>query len=123
MFPTLIAFNVTWFIPPFSRNVATNVGNKFFTLLSSYFPPHNKLHINKNTIKLSYSCMNNGQQIINSHNKTVLTSAAENKNKLCNCREKNSCPLNGKYLQEGVVYQATVVPKKKPPTRKTHTQE
>ena len=94
--------NITWFNPPFSKNVATNVGNKFFTLLSSCFPPNNKLHkiINKNTVKLSYSCMNNVQQIINSHNKTILTSAAENNNKLCNCREKNSCPLNGKCLQK-----------------------
>ena len=105
--------NITWFNPPFSKNVATNVGNKFFTLLSSCFPPNNKLHkiINKNTVKLSYSCMNNVQQIINSHNKTILTSAAENNSKLCNCREKNSCPLNGKCLQKGVVYQATVVQK------------
>ena len=77
------------------------------------FPPNNKLHkiINKNTVKLSYSCMNNVQQMINSHNKTILTSAAENNNKLCNCREKNACPLNGKCLQKGVVYQATVVQK------------
>ena len=51
------------------------------------------------------------KQIINSHNKTILNSAAENNNKLCNCREKNSCPLNGKCLQKGVVYQATVVQK------------
>ena len=51
-----------------------------------------KLHkmVNKNTVKLRYSCMNNVQQIISSH---VLTSAAENTCKLCNCREKNSCPV------------------------------
>ena len=36
--------------------------------------------------KLSCYCMNNVQQIISSHNKTVLTSAAENK--LWNCREQ-----------------------------------
>ena len=85
----------------------------FCTTVASYFPPNNKLHkiINKNTVKLSYSCMNNVQQIINSHNKTILTSAAENNSKLCKCREKNSCPLNGKCLQKGVVYQATVVQK------------
>ena len=92
--------NVNWFNPPFSKNVHTNVGNKFVTLLSSCFPPNYKLYkiINKNTVKLSDSCMNNVQQIINSHNKTILTSTAENNNKLCNCREKNSCPLNGKCL-------------------------
>ena len=101
-------------IPLSVKNVATNVENKFFfTLLPSCFPPNNKLHeiINKNTVKLSYSCMNNVQQIINSHNKTILTSAAENNSKLCKCREKNSCPINGKCLQKGVVYKATVVQK------------
>ena len=68
--------NVTWFNPPFSKNVATNVGNKFCTFLSSCSPPNNKLHKinNKNTVKLSYWCMNNVQQIINNHNKTILTS-------------------------------------------------
>ena len=55
--------------------------------------------------------MHNVQQIIKWHNKTILTSAAENNNKLCNCREKNSCPLKGKCLQKGVVYQATIVQK------------
>ena len=50
---------ITWFNPPFSRNVATNIGKIFFTLLSACFPANNKLQkiINKNTIKLSCSCM------------------------------------------------------------------
>ena len=51
----------------------------------------------------------NSKNLVN--NKTILTSAAENNSKLCNCIEKNSCPLNGKCLQKGVVYQATVVQK------------
>ena len=78
----------------------------------SCFPPNNKLHkiINKNTVKPSYSCMNNAQQIINSHNKTILTSAAEN-NKLCNCREKKLLPPQRQVPSKGVVYQATVVQK------------
>ena len=29
-------------------------------------------------------------------------------NKSCNCRQKNSCPLNGNCLQSSVIYQATV---------------
>ena len=68
--------NVIWFNSSFGKNVATNAGNNFFTILSSCFPPNNKLHkiINKNTVKISYSCMNNVQQIINSHNKTILMS-------------------------------------------------
>ena len=81
----------SWFVPSVGFGEVVNFS-------SLCFPPNNKLHkiINKNTVKLSYSCMNNVQQIINSHNKTILTSAAENNSKLCNCREKNSCPLNGK---------------------------
>ena len=63
------------FNPPFSRNVATHIGKKFFTLLSACFPANNKLHkiINKNTIKLSYSCMSNIKQSIANHNKAILS--------------------------------------------------
>ena len=67
--------NVIWFNSSFSKNVATNVGNFFFTLLSSCFPPNNNLHkiINKNTVKISYSCMNNVQQIIKSQQKILMS--------------------------------------------------
>ena len=102
---------ITWFNPPYSTNVATNIGKKFFSLISTCFPADNKLKsiINKNTIKLSYSCMPNLKQIINNHNKSILNKQ-DNKNKeqLCNCRDKSKCPLDGDCLQEGLVYQATV---------------
>ena len=71
----------------------------------------------RNTIKISYSCMNNTKQIIDNHNKRILHSSCssytkDNKysttNKTCNCRQKNNCPLNGNCLQSSVVYQATV---------------
>lgn len=103
---------ITWFNPPFSKNVTTNIGKTFFALLDTCFPKNNKLHkiINRNTVKLSYSCMNNMKQIIDSHNQTILNkSEQEEKKKSCNCRDKSACPLKGKCLQEGVVYQATVV--------------
>ena len=35
--------NIVWFNPPFSENVATNIGKEFFSLLSKHFPP-NKYH-------------------------------------------------------------------------------
>ena len=71
---------------------------------------------NRNTIKISYSCMSNTKQIIDNHNKRLLNSSgntsvpADNtkNNKTCNCRQKNACPLNGNCLQSSVVYQATV---------------
>ena len=68
--------NIFWFNPPFSVNVATNIGKMFFGLLHTCFPTNNKLHqiLNKNTENLSYSCMQNIKQIISSHKKTVLQS-------------------------------------------------
>ena len=61
--------------PPTSKNVATNIVKKYFILLSACFPANNKLHkiINKNTIKLSYSCMSNIKQSIANHNKAILS--------------------------------------------------
>ena len=102
---------ITWFNPPYSKNVATNIGKKFFTLLSTCFPANNKLYkiINKNTIKLSYSCVSNIKQSIANHNKTILSKKKINEEqiKLCNCRNRTLCPLQGNWLQKGV-YQATV---------------
>jgi len=54
--------------------------------------------INKNYIKVSYSCMPNKKQTINAHNNRIIeTQKQQNKTlkKSCNCREKESCPLKG----------------------------
>ena len=74
-----------------------------------------KLHqiINKNTIKVSYSCTPNMAQIISVHNKRIInTNFNEKKNdppsQKCNCRKKADCPLNGNCQQKNVIYQATV---------------
>ena len=65
--------NITWFNPPFNKHTTTNIGKKFLQLLDNCFPPQNKLHklLNRNTVKLSYSCMPNMKQIISNHNKTL----------------------------------------------------
>ena len=55
--------------------------------------------------------MPNIASIISSHNKTILTKHTNTEPTVCdtcNCRQKMSCPLDGKCLAEGVVYQATV---------------
>ena len=64
--------------------------------------------------------MNNAKQIIDNHNKQILKSytqandtATANPNtiqnkKTRNCRQKNTCPLEGNCLQLSVIYQATV---------------
>ena len=111
--------NILWYNPPISKNVSNNIGHKFLSLIDKHFPKDHSLRkiFNRNTIKISYSCMNNTKQIIDNHNKRILHSSyspytKDNKdsstNKTCNCRQKNNCPLNGNCLRSSVVYQATV---------------
>ena len=100
------------------HNVSTNVGRRFLTLGDKHFPKDHKLRkiSNRNTIKISYSCMNNTKQIIDNHNKCILnqpvhtdkTANNATGNKTGNCRQKNTCPLNGNCLQSSVIYQAIV---------------
>ena len=35
---------ITYFNPPFSENVKTNIGKEFLKLVSKHFPPDHKLH-------------------------------------------------------------------------------
>lgn len=104
---------ITWFNPPYSENVDTNIGRKFFLLLDKCFPPGHQLHklLNRNTVKLSYSCMPNIKQIISSHNTSVLKKSQPQPDvntNTCNCRDSNNCPLENKCLISSVIYQATV---------------
>ena len=51
--------------------------------------------VNRNTVKLSYSCTPSMKQIIDGHNKAILRKAnqpVQDQNvKTCNCRNKNDC--------------------------------
>ena len=55
---------VTWFNPPYSQHVKTKIGEKFLKIVEKNFPKENQLHkiCNRNTLRLSYSCMDNMQQ-------------------------------------------------------------
>ena len=70
--------NIIWFNPPYSKNVETNVGKCFLSLIDKHFPKSNPLHkiFNRNTIKLSYSCMGNIKTIISNHNKAEINKSA-----------------------------------------------
>ena len=106
--------NIIWFNPPFSKNVQTNIGREFLNLIEKCFPPNHKLRklFNKNNLKLSYSCSPNIKQIIDGHNKTILSQnmppQQQTPAKPCNCREPDKCPLKGQCLVKEVVYQATI---------------
>ena len=63
--------NIIWFNPPFSQNVKTNIGKKFMALLDKHvFPLHHRFRnlFNRNTVKLSYSCMESMAKVIRRHN-------------------------------------------------------
>ena len=102
--------DITWYNPPFSKNVSTNIRCTFLKLLDTEFTEEHMLHkiFNRNTVKISYSRMTNLKQNIDSHNKSILH------NKIvpprsCNCRVKTECPLSGNCRKESVVYQATIL--------------
>ena len=65
--------------------------------------------MNRNTVKLCYSCAPNVARIIKSINSKILChDSATSDAKECNCIDKNSCPLQKKCLTKSVVYEATL---------------
>ena len=102
--------NIIWFNPPYSKNVATKVGNQFLKLISKHFPRHHKFHkiFNKNNVKVSYSCMPNMKSIINMHNRKIISPKINVQERKCNCINKASCPLKEKCLTNSLVYKAKI---------------
>ena len=88
--------NITWFNPPFSINVTTNIAKKFLLLIDKHFPKKHKFHklFNRNNVKVSYSCLPNMSSMISSHNKNILTKKEINNTRACNCRRRSECPLD-----------------------------
>lgn len=106
--------NVIWFNPPFNRNVQTNIRRVFINLINTCFPLGHKLKkiVNRNTLKLSYTCTPNIKQVIDGHNKAILkksyTHEQDQTTRMYNCCNQNDCPLKGECLQREIIYQATV---------------
>ena len=105
---------ITWFNPPFNINVATNVAKIFLTLIDKHFPKNTKLSkiINRNTIKVSYSCLPNVKQTISNNNHRLLQlhrmKESTQDNKPCNRRQKKkplahltaNASLNALYIKQ-----------------------
>ena len=107
------ARNIIWFNPSYSQNVKTNIGKAFLKLVKKHFPRGHKLYkiFNRNTLKLSYSCISSMSSVIKQHNYKVL-STTENVDRLFNYRNKENCPLDGKCLQTCIAYKADVITNK-----------
>ena len=103
---------IIWWNPPFSLDLKTRVGDKFFKLLEKHFPKDNPLSkiFNRNTIKMSYRTTPNMKAALAAHNKKLLGSSDE---KLpCNCDKGKESPFgrNGDCRLNCVIYKASVVP-------------
>ena len=94
--------------PPFFFECQNQCRKVFFKFLRKNFPKTNPLSeiFNKNTVKISYSCTRNIKSVISGHNKQVLQPKLKIEG--CNCRDKNTCPLDNKCLTPKVIYRADV---------------
>ena len=101
---------VIWFNPPFCKSVETKVGKIFLELIDRHFPAGHRYRkiFNRNTIKVSYSCVDNMERIIKRHNGKISREAPETTERSCDCRNAEQCPLEGNCLTTNVVYSATV---------------
>ena len=124
---------ITWFNPPFSKQVKTNIAGAFLKIIDECFPVGHILRgsFNRNTVKASYRTMTNMAQLLSKHNKKVLSKARPRVevNEGCNCAQRSlPCPLNGHCLTPGVVYKAEVTATEEQPapalpttTKETYT--
>ena len=100
-----------WFNPPYNAAVKTDIGRKFISIVKKHFTRNHKYFkiLNKNTLKISYSCTPNIKSIIAKHNKKVLSQhTTTNSGDNCNCPNKDNCPLDGECTKGALVYHADV---------------
>ena len=99
---------IVWFDTPFSKNVEINIGKVFFDLIRANFPKEHVFNplINKNNVKISYSCLPNLTRMIAKENGKVIKG---DRNAQTPCSfEAEQCPVEQKCESKGVVYQATL---------------
>ena len=101
--------NIKWLNSPFSETYKTNIAKTFFRILDKHFPNSHLLYkiFNRNTAKVSYSCMDSVSQIVNQHNKN-LSNKKEKQTNSCKYRNKNEFPLNGIWKEHSLIYKCTV---------------
>ena len=70
------------------------------------FPKTHPLHkiINRNKVKLSYSCMPNIGSLVKRHNSKILS--PQEICEKCDCNDV--CPVNGECKKKNIIYQATI---------------
>ena len=93
-------------------NLVTPIGKIFLSIINKCFPPDHPLRkiCNRNTLKISYSCMPSMGSAIARHNTKLLNDGKESvTSPTCNCRGGTlECPVNGQCLNQNVIYRAAV---------------
>ena len=100
--------HILWFNPPYTRRLNMDFGRQFLRLLDDCFPPDHQLRpiFNRQTVKLSYSCMPSLAVQIARANKAKINPPQQPQNLACNCR--NVCQVPGQCRLSSVIYKATV---------------
>ena len=94
--------NTVWVGGPWTAVISFKLIKKHFTVNHRFY----KI-FNKNTIKLSYSCMPSVGSAIKQHNSKLLNPT--NTDALpCNCQDKTKCPVPNARRTKAVVYTAVV---------------
>ena len=64
---------IIWFNPPYDKGVRTDVARRFLQLVDKHFSKDKELKklFNRSKIKVSYSCMQNMENIIKSYNQRI----------------------------------------------------
>ena len=101
---------ILWFNPPYSQTVKTKIGEFLLQLIKKHFTKEHKFQkiFNRNTLKLSYSCMRNIKTKINAHNRVILRNTPSKNAERCNYQQKENCQMKGDCLKESLVYYATI---------------
>ena len=67
---------------------------------------------------MSYRTTPNFKKLISAHNSKIMNKKTPDLP--CNCRDKQSCPLDGSCRATNVVYQATITTEQDPPEKETY---
>ena len=78
---------------PYDRAIKTNIGRSFINMINKHFGENikRKKFLNKNSVKISYFCIIDIENIIKCHNSKILQANKDkNSSKKCSCRKKNT---------------------------------
>ena len=82
----------------------------FFGYTKYTVTKHGTNPVNRNNVKLSYSCMPNIASIIKRHNNKIMKTNCKKLDDSCNCRKKESCPMKGGNCRKSnVIYEASII--------------